>query len=107
MHRKYAKDGLVAISVSLDDPTDSADARHTRTQALAFLKKQGAAFTNLLLDEEPALFETKLKIDGPPCVYIFNRANRFVVKRDGVGDKGRIDYEDFEKTIVQLLAEKK
>jgi hypothetical protein len=107
MHRKYAKDGLVAVSVSLDDPGDSDSGRHTRTQALAFLKKQGATFTNVLLDEAPELYENKLKIDGPPCVYIFNRDNRFVAKCDGVGEKGRIDYEFFEKTIVQLLAEKK
>jgi hypothetical protein len=107
MHRKYARDGLVAISVSLDDPGESESARNTRARALAFLKKQGAAFTNVLLDEPSELYEAKLKIDGPPCIYIFNRDNRHVLKRDGVGENGRIDYEFFEKTIQQLLAEKK
>lgn len=103
MHRKYANDGLVALSVTVDDPADAA----VRKRALTYLQKQGAAFTNVLLDEMPELYQTKLKIDGPPCVYIFNRDNRFVVKRDGVGDAGRIDYEQFEKVIVGLLAEKK
>jgi hypothetical protein len=103
MHRKYAKDGLAAVSVSLDDPADSA----ARNRALAFLQKQHAAFTNVLLNEKPEVFQTKLKIDGPPCVYIFNRDNRYVLKRDGTGDAGRIDYELFEKTIRDLLAQKK
>jgi hypothetical protein len=103
MHKKYAKDGLVALSVSVDDPADMP----VRERALTFLRKQKAAFTNVLLDEKPEVFQTKLKIDGPPCVYIFDRNNHFVLKRDGVGEAGRIDYEQFEKVIVGLLAEKK
>jgi hypothetical protein len=103
MHRKYAKDGLVAVSVALDDPADTAS--HAR--AVAFLKKQKAEFLNVLLDEPPELYQTKLKIDGPPCVYIFDRENHFAVKRDDVGPQGRIDYEVFEKKIVELLKEKK
>jgi hypothetical protein len=103
MHRKYAKDGLVAVSVSLDNPSDLA----VRKRALTFLQKQEAAFLNVLLDEAPEVYETKLKIDGPPCIYIFNRENRFVLKRDGTGPEGKIDYELFEKRIVELLAEKK
>jgi hypothetical protein len=103
MHRKYAKDGLVAISVALDDPADLT----VRGRALTFLKKQGASFTNVLLDETPEFYQSKLKIDGPPCIYIFDRDNRWVVKRDGTGPTGRIDYQVFEKTIVELLADKK
>jgi hypothetical protein len=102
MHCKYAKDGLVAVSVALDDPTDLA----ARGRALAFLKKQGAEFTNVLLDETPEFYQSKLKIDGPPCIYIFNRDNRFVLKRDGAGPEGRIDFDAFEKRIVELLADK-
>jgi hypothetical protein len=73
---------------------------------LAFLKKQGATFQNVLLDETPEFYQSKLKIDGPPCVYIFNRDNRFVIKRDGAGEEGRIDYGVFEKQIAELLAQK-
>jgi thiol-disulfide isomerase/thioredoxin len=103
MHRKYAKDGLVAVSVTLDDPSDLP----VRARAVAFLKSQGAEFTNVLLDETPEYWQSILKIDGPPCIYIFNRDNRFVLKRDGAGPEGRIDYSVFEKRIVELLAEKK
>jgi thiol-disulfide isomerase/thioredoxin len=103
MHRKYAHDGLVAVSVALDDPSDLP----VRARALAFLKKQRASFLNVLLDETPEFYQTKLKIDGPPCVQIFNRDGRLVISRDGVGPEGHIDYVFFEKRIVELLAEKK
>src|SRR5262245_15871758 len=102
MHRKYAKDGLVVISVALDDPADL----RARGRALAFLKRQDASFTNVLLDEAPESYQAKLKIDGPPCIYIFNRDNRFVLKRDGTGPEGHIDFSLFEKRIVELLAER-
>jgi hypothetical protein len=102
MHRKYAKDGLVAVSVCVDAESDPA----VRARALAYLQKQGATFANVLLDEKPEVYQTKFKIDGPPCVYIFNRENRWVLKRDGAGEAGRIDYGLFEKRVVELLAEK-
>lgn len=102
MHKKYAKDGFVAVSVSLDEPADAK----ARASGLRFLAKQGATFANLLLDETPEFYQTKLKIDGPPCVYLFNRDNRFVLKHDGSKEGGLIDYALFEKRIVALLAEK-
>jgi hypothetical protein len=103
MHRKFGKDGLVAVSVCLDDPSDNK----ARDRALAFLRKQGADFANVLLDEKPEVYQEKLRIDGPPCVYLFNRDNHFVLKRDGAGEEGKIDYGFFEKKIVELLAAKK
>ena len=47
MHRKYAKQGLAVISLSLDDPTDKAAV----AEAEKFLEEKKAAFTNVLLDE--------------------------------------------------------
>src|SRR5262245_58454037 len=59
LHQKYAKDGFVAVSVSLDDPTDD----DAKAKALKFLQAQKATFTNLLLDEKPEVWQAKLKID--------------------------------------------
>jgi len=45
MHKKYGKDGLVCMSVSVDQLDD-------KDKAHKFLKSKGATFANYLLDEE-------------------------------------------------------
>jgi hypothetical protein len=97
MHKKYAKDGLVAISVTLDDP----DSKEDRANALDFLQKADATQQNFLLNEAPEVWQEKLKITGPPCVYVFNRDNQWVKKLEGFKDSG--DHEAIEKLVVELL----
>jgi thiol-disulfide isomerase/thioredoxin len=96
LHAKHAKDGLVAISVSLDDPTED----EAKAKALKFLQAQKATFTNLLLDEKPEVWQAKLKIDGPPLVMVFNRKGeleqRFVDKA--------VDYAEIGKLVAELLS---
>jgi hypothetical protein len=95
MHKKYGKDGLAALSVSLDDPAD----REARGRVQKFLEKQGATFTNLLLDEKPEEWQKQLKIDGPPCVYVFNRDGSTALKQSG----DDVNYEKVEKEVAKLL----
>jgi hypothetical protein len=95
MHQKYAKDGFVAISVTVDTPADAG-------KALAFLQKQKAEFANFLLDETDKVWQEKLKIEGPPCIYVFNKDNR-IVKKMGGEDNDVTNYEVVEKIVVQLL----
>ena len=91
MHDKF-KDGFAAISVSLDDPKDEK----ARQRVLDFLQAQKATFTNLILDEKSEVWQEKLKFDGPPCVFVFNR--------DGTYKKYTSpDYADIEKHVVELL----
>ena len=92
MHKKYAKDGLAAISVSLDDPKD----QKVRQRVIDFLQKQDASFTNLILDEKSEVWREKLKIDGPPCVFVFNREGK-LKKFDSP------DYVEIEKYVAELL----
>jgi hypothetical protein len=92
MQKKYAKDGVVAISVSVDDPQD----KKVMQNVLDFLRKQKATFTNLVLDEKPEVWQEKLKISGPPCVFVFNR--------DGKYEKFEMpEYAEIEKYVVKLL----
>jgi len=70
MHKKYAKDGLVAISVSLDELKD-------KEMALKFLQSKEAAFTNLLLNDTVNWSE-KLHFSAPPCYFVFNRQGKWV-----------------------------
>jgi hypothetical protein len=91
MHRKYADKGVVAMSVSVDQPEQ-------REAALSFLKKQGAAFPNFWLDEETSVWQTKFDLNGPPVVFVYNRAGKVVDKING-------GYEDVEKLVKELIKE--
>lgn len=96
MHEKYAKDGLVVVSVALDEPGDA----ESRARGLKFLQKVGAAFPNFLLDEETDLWQTKLKIGGPPLIFVFNRENKIVLK---TGETGAVDLALVDKAIEELM----
>lgn len=95
MHTKYAQNGLVTLSVSVDDPAD----HEVRGRIVKFLEKNKASFRNFLLDEAPELWQEKLNIGGPPCLYLFDRENRFVKKM--VAEE--VDFSVLEKTIRELL----
>ena len=105
MQKKYAGKGLVAISVNLDDPHDA----NARAKVQAFLEKQKATFTNVMLDAKPEVWQEKLKIDGPPCIYVFDRDNHFVKKLPVISDKESeaesADYSVVEKYVAQLLGQ--
>ena len=100
MHEKYAKDGLVVISVALDDIHEEPE---SKDRALKFLKDKRAAFTNLLLDEPIEFWQKKFDFVGPPLLYLFNRQGRWVRFR---ADDGDIDHEKIEKLVVELLRAK-
>jgi hypothetical protein len=94
MQRKYAKDGVVAVSVSLDDPTD----KDAPERILKFLRAKDAKFTNLRLDESSELWSERLKIDIPPAVLVFDRAGR-------IAGKFELEKANYEKYVEPLLDE--
>src|SRR5437660_1477989 len=57
LHQQYAKDGLVAVSVSLDELSEEG----AKDKVMKFLQKQQATMTNLILNEKPAVWQAKLK----------------------------------------------
>jgi hypothetical protein len=99
MHKKYAKDGFVALSVVLDDP-DNADSRKA-TRAFLEKTEKDAPFTNLWLnggkDFDPS---TKLGSAAPPLVFVFDREGRIAKKYKGFKD---VDYDEIEKFVADLL----
>ncbi len=95
MHRKYGPRGLVAVSVSLDDPKDAKE----RLKVDDFLRKKEAAFANFILDVSADEWQKRLKTDGLPCVYVFDRENRTALKQ--VEDA--VDYAAIEQTVESLL----
>lgn len=96
MHNKYGKDGFAAISVSLDDPTEKGN----QEKILKFLESKKATFTNLMLSDKIDDVLEKLKISGPPAVFVFNKEGGIAKK---FSDEPPVDYTDIEKLVVELL----
>src|SRR5262245_31153844 len=95
MHRKYGKDGVVAISVDVDDPAEE----DAKDKVLTFLTKQKAAFPNFILDEKPEIWQEKFDSATLPIVFVFDRDGKIADKFGG----GEDVYVDVEKVVVDLL----
>jgi hypothetical protein len=102
MHKRYGKDGLVCLSVSVDDAQDAS----RKEAALGFLQKVGATFPNLLLQEETDFWQAKFKINGPPAVFVFDRQGKRAGKFDTSDPDKPFTYKDVENLVQELLREK-
>jgi thiol-disulfide isomerase/thioredoxin len=98
LHQRYAKDGLVCISVTVDAPG-------RRDDALKFLTKTNATFANFLIDEKPDVWQDKWKLYGPPAVFVFGRDGRRAAKYDSNDPDQHYTYDDVEKLVKDLLRE--
>ena len=94
LHRKFAAGGLTVMSVSLDDPNEPA----SKPKVKAFLHARKADFANYLLDEKPEFWQAKLRAEGPPVVYVFNRKGELEQR---FADE--IDYTKVESLVSDLL----
>lgn len=97
MHEKFARDGLLVVSVNLDDPADP----EARPRAEKFLASKNASTVNVMLDEKPEVAEKMLRIEGLPTVFVFNREGRYA--RFPSADKPDFDHADIEKLVTELL----
>jgi thiol-disulfide isomerase/thioredoxin len=96
LHQKYAKDGLVCISLSVDDADD-------KERTLKFLRAQKATMANYLVNESADVWQKKLDATVPP--------NAIVIGRDGKRVKRftteePFSYADVEKLVKPLLEKK-
>jgi thiol-disulfide isomerase/thioredoxin len=97
LHRKYGKDGLAVVSVSIDDVTDP----DVRERVKIFLRQQGADCKNLLLAEKPETWIQKLHMNSVPSMFLFDREGRLINRWTG----GEIELNSIERRINQLLAD--
>src|SRR5262245_43693409 len=100
MHKKYAREGLVIVAVTLDEAGD----KESRDNIRGFLAKTQANFINLLLDEPDAFWEKKLHFTLPPCYFVFNRAGKWTQFRGEDGDG--VDYKAMDALILSELRNK-
>lgn len=103
LHEKHAKEGLVAASLCLDRPTNEKAMKSARQ----FLKEQKAQFANFVINEEPAVWQERLGVDGPPVVFVFGRDGKLVQKYHPIdNDEGNTIYDKLEKLLPDLLKAK-
>jgi thiol-disulfide isomerase/thioredoxin len=96
LHEKYAKDGLVCMSVSVDQ-------EEARANALAFLVKQKATFPNFWLDEPRDVWQEKWNMNGPPALFVFDRQGRRAAKFDSNDPRKTYTPAQVEKLVLELL----
>jgi hypothetical protein len=106
MHERYAKDGLVILTVTLDDPKDAK----TRASSEGFLAKVKPPFKTLNLDATPEKLPPTLNFNGFPGAFVFNRQNRYVKKLPLIDAKGEpieeFDYDVLTKAATTALEKK-
>lgn len=95
MHKDFAKDGLVCMSVTIDE-LEQKDA------ALRFLRSKNATFANYLLNEDAAVWQTKWQLKGVPAVFVFGKDGQRAAKFDN-DDDHQFTYEDVRNLVVKLL----
>jgi thiol-disulfide isomerase/thioredoxin len=100
LHRKYGKDGVVCVSVSVDEPDD----REAHARALKFLKAKGAAFPNYLVDEKAAVWQDHFDINGPPAVFVYGPDGALAGRFDHNDVNKSYSYADVEKLVRKVLS---
>ena len=84
---KHGKDGVVFISLTVDEPED-------KDKALDFLKKNKATFQNFILedkDRNEKAGDAKLYHSAPPIVHVFGRDGKKVAEYEGKKQAGMLD----------------
>jgi thiol-disulfide isomerase/thioredoxin len=99
LHGKHAKDGVVCMSVSVDEPEPEK-----YTAALDFLKSKKATFANYLIQDEGEAWWDKWEIKAIPVVLVFGRDGKLVKKFDKDDPDNQFTYDDVEKLVAELLA---
>ena len=96
LHRAYANQGLVCISVTVDDAEG-------REAALKFLRSKKADFLNLALDEKPTFWQKRWGGNGTvPIVFVFDKHGKRAGKFDDASGQ-EFNYTDHVIPLVKRL----
>ncbi len=98
LHHRHATDGVVCMSVSVDEAEQYGE-------AVDFLKQQGATFPNYLIqDKDDNAWWDKWNIKGIPIVLVFDRDGKLAKKFDRDDPDNQFTYADVEKLVTDLLS---
>jgi len=99
MQREHGKDGVVCLSVSVDEKEREADAR-------SFLVDQNATFANYRLEGPEREWQKRWGFRSPRAMFVFDRLGRRVAQLDENPGKATFTPEDVEKVIKEVLRAK-
>lgn len=96
LHKAHAKDGLICMSISVDDIKD-------KDKAHEFLKKQSATFANYILTADSENWQDHWNITAVPAVVVYHNGK---VARTFTNDDpdNQFTYADVEKYLAKLRA---
>jgi hypothetical protein len=95
MHKELGKDGLVVVSLTIDELED-------RGKALEFLKEKGAEFENFILNDTEAnkeKWDKKWSHSAPPIAWVFDREGK--LSKIFEGDKQTDMVEGYVKELLK------
>jgi hypothetical protein len=107
MREKYAKDGLVIVTVSVD-PKYATRYKPAVDDTIRELlgKHKLTSVINLILDASEGVVEKQLRSDSTPSVYVFNREGKWrqLLPRDD--EELDAFHKRVEDLVVKLLKAK-
>lgn len=113
MHEKYGKDGLVVLTVTMDESADDTaqERAANRKKIETYLAKAKLPFRTYDLDFDPNKPPTALSFsDGVPRVFVFNRANQYSLRLPEVNGKREVlkdvEHDFVEKAIAEAVRKK-
>src|SRR4051794_26254260 len=103
MHNTYGKDGLVVLTVTMDEDAEATAEERAANRAKIgkYLTKRKLPFATYDLTFDPKKPPPPLTFsDGVPRVFVFNRDNQFVLREQGPDEK------EIEKAIAEAVKKK-
>ena len=102
MQKDLGAKGLVIITVATDPPKDKS----LVADANMVIARHPSLPNNYLWDGPESEYQAKLKVDGMPAIYLFDRDNRWVKRwpeKNKDGEEVEYDYADIDKRAEGLL----
>ena len=101
MHEKHARDGLVILSVTMDELEDEKERADYRAKTNNYLGQRKLPFPTYDLDFDRKKPPATLTFSpGTPRVFVFNRDNQYVLKEQGP------EYEELDKVVAEVMKKK-
>src|SRR4051812_31969701 len=108
---KYGKDGLVVLTLTIDESDDEKDRADYRDKTRKFLSEKKFPFATYDLDFDRAKPPAPLTFSaGTPRVFVFNRDNQYLARLPVVDENRNpikeAEPDEIEKAIAEAVRKK-